>query len=209
MSSELDPGQLRFSPDTGLIPAVVQDASDGTVLMLGYMDREAVDRTRETRRVTFFSRSRNRLWEKGETSGHTLRLVSMVMDCDGDALLVRADPVGPTCHTGARSCFESTPVSVAPASALGDVLARLEAVIDQRAAEMPAGSYTASLLASGVLRTAQKVVEEAAETALAAAAQPERLVEESADLLYHLLVLWRSAGLDAQRVADELAGRGA
>ncbi len=209
MSSELDPGQLRFSPDTGLIPAVVQDASDGTVLMLGYMDRGAVDRTRETRRVTFFSRSRNRLWEKGETSGHTLRLVSMVMDCDGDALLVRADPVGPTCHTGARSCFESTPVPVTPASALGDVLARLEAVIDQRAAEMPAGSYTASLLASGVLRTAQKVVEEAAETALAAAAQPDRLVEESADLLYHLLVLWRSAGLDAQQIADELAGRGA
>ena len=209
MSSELDPGQLRFSPDTGLIPAVVQDASDGTVLMLGYMDREAVDRTRETRRVTFVSRSRNRLWEKGETSGHTLRLVSMVMDCDGDALLVRADPVGPTCHTGARSCFESTPFPGIPASALGDVLARLEAVIDQRAAEMPAGSYTASLLSSGVLRTAQKVVEEAAETALAAAAQPDRLAEESADLLYHLLVLWRSAGLDAQQVADELADRGA
>ena len=209
MSSEVDPEQLRFSPDTGLIPAVVQDAGDGRVLMLGYMNREALERTRDTGRVTFYSRSRKRLWEKGETSGHTLRLASIALDCDGDALLVRATPIGPTCHTGARSCFASTPAPATPGSGLGDVLARLGAVIDQRAADRPAGSYTASLLDAGVLRTAQKVVEEAAETALAAAAQPDRLAEESADLLYHLLVLWRAAGLDAQRVADELAGRGA
>lgn len=209
MSSEFDPGQVRFSPDTGLVPAVVQNVSDGTVLMLGYMNREALERTRDTGRVTFYSRSRKRLWEKGETSGHTLRLASIALDCDGDALLVRATPIGPTCHTGARSCFASTPAPATPGSGLGDVLARLGAVIDQRAADRPAGSYTASLLDAGVLRTAQKVVEEAAETALAAAAQPDRLAEESADLLYHLLVLWRAAGLDAQRVADELAGRGA
>lgn len=209
MSSEFDPGKLRYAPDTGLIPAIVQDASDGTVLMLGYMNHEAVERTQESLRVTFYSRSRKRLWEKGETSGHTLRLVSMAVDCDGDALLVRATPVGPTCHTGARSCFGPSPEAGTEAASLGDVLARLENVIDQRATTRPAGSYTASLLESGVLRAAQKVVEEAAETALAAAAEPDRLSAESADLLYHLLVLWRSAGLEPQQVADELAGRGA
>lgn len=209
MSSEVDPEQLRFSPDTGLIPAVVQDAGDGRVLMLGYMNREALERTRESRRVTFYSRSRQRLWEKGETSGHTLHLVSIAADCDGDALLVRAAPAGPTCHTGSRSCFETTGTAELPGSTLGDVLARLGSVIDRRALAKPAGSYTASLLSSGVVRTAQKVVEEAAETALAAAAEPDRLAAESADLLYHLLVLWRAAGLEAQRVADELADRGA
>jgi len=208
MSSELDPGQLRFSPDTGLIPAVVQDASDDTVLMLGYMNREALELTLESRRVTFFSRSRARLWEKGETSGHTLRLVSIAADCDGDTLLLRVNPAGPTCHTGARSCFGRTPEPATQVAGLGDVLARLGTVIDQRATEMPAGSYTASLLESGVLRTAQKVVEEAAETALAAAAEPGKLAAESADLLYHLLVLWQAAGLRPQDVADELAGRG-
>lgn len=209
MSSEFDPGKLQFAPDTGLIPAIVQDASDGTVLMLGYMNREAVARTRESRRVTFYSRSRKRLWEKGESSGHTLRLVSMAVDCDGDALLVRATPVGPTCHTGARGCFGPSPEDGTGVATLGDVLARLANIIDERATTKPAGSYTASLLESGVLRVAQKVVEEAAETALAAAAEPDRLSAESADLLYHLLVLWRSAGLEPQQVAAELAGRGA
>jgi phosphoribosyl-ATP pyrophosphohydrolase/phosphoribosyl-AMP cyclohydrolase len=209
MSSEVDPGQLQFSPDTGLIPVVVQDASDGSVLMLGYMNRQALMRTRESRRVTFYSRSRKRLWEKGETSGHTLRLVSMAADCDGDALLVRAIPAGPTCHTGARSCFAAAGAPEVPGATLGEVLTRLGSVIEERAATRPVGSYTAELLASGSIRAAQKVVEEAAETALAAAAEPDRLAAESADLLYHLLVLWRAAGLEPQQVAGELAGRGA
>jgi len=207
MSTDLDPNALRFSDDTGLIPTIVQDDEDGTVLMLGYMNREALDRTRTSGRVTFYSRSRGRIWEKGETSGNVLHLASLSADCDADALLVRATPDGPTCHTGARSCFGPAGDSGTPHTRLGKVLAGLWEVIEGRAASKPAGSYTVKLLEDGPLRPAQKVAEEAAETALASVAEPERLASESADLLYHLLVLWRAVGIDPADVAEELAGR--
>ncbi len=205
MASDFEVAEVRFEQASGLVPAIVQDADDGTVLMLGYMNAESLDRTLETRRVTFFSRSRGRLWEKGESSGHTLRLVSLAVDCDGDALLVGAVPAGPTCHTGRRSCFDPEGPSRAPD--LGSALAELGAVIEDRARDRPEGSYTTKLLGSGVGRVAQKVAEEAVETALAAVSEPERLAEESADLLYHLWVLWAAAGLGSGDVAKELRDR--
>ena len=205
MTIEFDTDAIRFDPDSGLVPALVQDAESDTVLMLGWMNREALQRTLDSGRVTFYSRSRNRLWEKGETSGNTLRLASLAADCDSDAILVRAHPQGPTCHTGSRSCFDPPVADGSPDRAtLGSVLARLSDVIAQRDRDRPAGSYTTDLLNAGLLRVAQKVAEESAETALSAVAEPDRLAEESADLLYHLLVLWRAAGLDPDRVADEL-----
>ena len=213
-----DPGSVAFSPDTGLVPAIVQSAGDGSVRMLGWMNREALDATLSSGRVTFYSRSREELWEKGATSGNWLELESIRTDCDRDALLVTARPHGPTCHTGRASCFDE-PADAAGVDAmvddsstgLGVVLERLEQLIADRAAERPAGSYTTSLLDAGRERIAQKVGEEAVETIVAAlgdeTARPERLVEESADLLYHLLVLWRSSGIDAGAVAAELRRR--
>ena len=201
MSTDFDPNALRFSDDTGLIPTIVQDDEDGTVLMLGYMNREALDRTRTSGRVTFYSRSRGRIWEKGETSGNVLHLASLSADCDADALLVRRylrSQRRPVCPAGD---------SGTPHTRLGKVLAGLWEVIEGRAASKPAGSYTVKLLEDGPLRPAQKVAEEAAETALASVAEPERLASESADLLYHLLVLWRAVGIDPADVAEELAGR--
>lgn len=209
----LDPA---FDPVTGLLPAIVQSADDGRVRMLGWMNAEALERTRRSGRVTLYSRSRGQLWEKGETSGNWLEPVDVRQDCDADALLVIARPHGPTCHTGRESCFGND----ATADGLGAVLRRLEATIAARDAERPDGSYTASLLDAGRKRAAQKVGEEAVEVALAAIAgdaevgeaesgdaESGRLIEESADLLYHLLVLWRSAGVPAQAVADTLAER--
>ena len=205
MTNDFDIAKVQFDEASGLVPAIVQDAGDGTVLMLGYMNAESLDRTLETRRVTFFSRSRGQLWEKGESSGHTLRLMSLALDCDGDALLVKAAPAGPTCHTGRRSCFDSEGQS--PGPDLATALIDLGVVIANRAMDRPEGSYTTKLLASGVGRVAQKVAEEAVETALAAVSEPERLAEESADLLYHLWVLWAAAGLDSGVVAKELRDR--
>ena len=208
MTFKLDPADVRFDENTGLVPAIVQDPADGTVLMLGYMNAEALRRTLESGQVAFFSRSRQRLWRKGETSGNTLRLISVEVDCDGDALLVRAAPEGPTCHTGRRSCFgESDALSPAAAPTLGEILSHLTEVIEQRDRERPSGSYTTSLLNAGTLRSAQKVAEEGIEVALAAAADPGRVASESADLLYHLLVLWRVLGLEATEVANELSRR--
>jgi phosphoribosyl-ATP pyrophosphohydrolase/phosphoribosyl-AMP cyclohydrolase len=181
----------------GLIPAIVQDDFDGAVLMVGYMDRAALAKTRRTRKVTFFSRSKARLWTKGESSGSFLKLVSLALDCDGDALLVRARPQGPTCHTGARTCFD------APLDFLKD----LEAVVDERVRRRPKGSYVAGLLKEGLDRVAQKVGEEAVETVIAAKnADKKALLGESADLLFHLAVLLRAKGLslsDAARVLRE------
>lgn len=196
----------------GLVPAVVQDADSGRVLMLGWMNREALDRTRASGLVHFFSRSRKTLWRKGETSGNALRLRSLAADCDGDALLVRAEPVGPTCHTGEVSCFFESPDSGgAPEDAgLGPALAALSRVIRQRAAERPNGSYTAKLLGAGTRRIAQKVGEEGIEVALAAAAgSREETVEEAADLLYHLLVLLEDLGIAPGEVGAALSRRSA
>jgi phosphoribosyl-ATP pyrophosphohydrolase/phosphoribosyl-AMP cyclohydrolase len=205
VSERFDPASVRFHESTGLAPAIVQDAGSGDVLMLGYMNAESLSRTLKTRRVTFWSRSRQCLWEKGGTSGNHLRLESIAADCDGDALLIRAWPAGPTCHAGSRSCFDlPDPGELA---SLSRTLIDLGAVIGERDRERPGGSYTTRLLESGVLRCAQKVAEEGVEVALAAAADPGRVASESADLLYHLLVLWRAAGVPPDRIAQELEER--
>ena len=184
---------LAWEKMGSLIPAIVQDALDGRVLMLGYMNKQALDTTLDTGRVTFWSRSRECLWTKGETSGNTLELVEAHMDCDGDCLLIRARPEGPTCHLGTDTCFDGD-AKTAPELAF---LAELERIITQRDDERPEGSYTTTLLESGVKRIAQKVGEEAVETALAAVAgDDEELLNESADLIYHLLVLLRSRKLE-------------
>lgn len=178
---------LAWNKQNGLLPAVVQDAASLRVLMLGYMDRQALQATLASGRVTFFSRSRQRLWTKGESSGHWLELVSVEADCDGDTLLVMALPQGPTCHLDRSSCFAGAP---------GDFLSELDAVIAGRERERPAGSYTTRLFDQGVRAIAQKVGEEGVETALAAVAQDDgALAGEAADLLYHLLVLLRARGL--------------
>jgi len=194
--------QLAWEKQQGLLPAIVQHAGSGAVLMLGYMNREALRASLEGRRVVFYSRSRQQLWAKGETSGHTLELVDVRQDCDADALLVTVWPAGPVCHLGTASCFGDEPATVAEGLAF---IAELETIIAERIAGNPEGSYTAKLYQSGVKRMAQKVGEEGLEVALAAAGEPdEQLLGEAADLLFHLLVLLRSRGLGVQAVVDEL-----
>jgi phosphoribosyl-ATP pyrophosphohydrolase/phosphoribosyl-AMP cyclohydrolase len=198
-----DLDRLDFDKMNGLLPAVVQDGG-GAVLMVGYMNREALLQTFARGRVVLFSRSRRRLWEKGETSGNTLDLVSVRADCDGDALLVTARPRGPVCHLGTATCFGQERPALEPLAFLGE----LGAVIAQRIAERPEGSYTARLYAQGRNRMAQKVGEEGLEVALAAVAETdEKLIGESADLLYHLLLLLKSRGLSLEQVAAELSLR--
>lgn len=188
-----------FDKGDGLIPAIVQDAGTHRVLMLGWMDRAALAATLDTRRVTFFSRSRQRLWTKGETSGHVLELVSLELDCDRDTLLVQAIAHGPTCHLQRTSCFPEAP---------GDVLGALDALIAARVREKPEGSYTTRLLDAGLPRIAQKVGEEGVETALAAVtADDAALAGEAADLLYHLVVLLNARGMGLRDVLDVLASR--
>ena len=200
-----DIATLDFDKTGGLLPAVVQHADSGAVLMLGYMNREALRETLTRRRVVFFSRSRQCLWEKGETSGHTLELTAVRTDCDRDALLVTALPAGPVCHLGSTSCFGDGAASTAGHLAF---LGALEAVIARRMAERPEGSYTARLYAEGPKRIAQKVGEEGLEVALAAVAETDdKLIAESADLLYHLLILLRSRGLRLEHVVAELESR--
>ena len=191
---------LDWDKQVGLIPAVVQDAASLRVLMLGYMDRAALQATLDSGHVTFFSRSKQRLWTKGETSGHFLDLVSIETDCDRDTLLVRAQPHGPTCHLGRESCFPNAPGH--PGDSLS-FLAELDALIEQRERERPAGSYTTHLFDKGVRSIAQKVGEEGVETALAAVVQDDAaLCGEAADLLFHLQVLLRARGLS---LADAVA----
>ncbi len=198
-ATTIDIEALAWSKQDGLLPAIVQDADTRRVLMLGYMSREALARTLELRRVTFFSRSRQQLWTKGESSGHVLTLVGLEVDCDHDTLLVQARPQGPTCHLGTVSCFPTAP---------GDVLADLDALIARRAIDRPAGSYTTKLFDSGIKRIAQKVGEEGLETALAAVVEDDAaLLGESADLLYHLIVLLRARGLNLDDVKRTLATR--
>lgn len=195
----LDIDGLAWDKQDGLLPAIVQDADSRRVLMLGYMSREALAKTLDSGQVTFFSRSKGRLWTKGESSGHVLALVSLEADCDRDTLLVQARPHGPTCHLGTTSCFPSAP---------GDVLGELQALIRARHAERPPGSYTTKLFDAGVKRIAQKVGEEGLETALAAVAEEDApLLGEAADLLYHLIVLLQARGLSLADAVAVLAQR--
>jgi phosphoribosyl-ATP pyrophosphohydrolase/phosphoribosyl-AMP cyclohydrolase len=196
---------LDWGKGDGLIPAVVQDASTGQVLMLGYMNRDSLLATVQSGNVTFFSRSKGRIWVKGETSGNFLKLVSIVPDCDDDSVLVLANPIGPTCHEGTQSCFGDTVSSRAKHLSF---LGKLEEVIEQRIAEKPEGSYTARIWAQGPTRIAQKVGEEGVEVALAAVTQEDdRLLSESADLLFHLALLLKSRNLSLTQAVKELEQR--
>lgn len=198
-------GTVDFAKGEGLLPAVIQHAGTGAVLMLGYMNRDALRETFERKRVVFYSRSKQRLWEKGETSGHTLDLLEVRLDCDADTLLITAWPRGPVCHQGTKTCFGDEPATVAERLAF---LGSLASVIEQRVTERPEGSYTARLFAQGPKRLAQKVGEEGLEVALAAVAEADdKVIAESADLLFHLLVLLKSRGLTLDRVVSELEHR--
>ena len=188
-------------PD-GLVPAIVQDAQTKTVLMLGYMNADAVAKTEATQQVTFYSRSKNRLWTKGEESGNVLKLVSISVDCDKDALLVKATPKGPTCHTGSDSCWNEENTSYY------GLLSELETIIVDRKNKPTDKSYVASLFAKGINKIAQKVGEEAVEVVIEAKDNDERLfLNESADLVFHLLILLQAKGYKLQDVVDVLEAR--
>lgn len=200
-----DVERLDWSKGGGLLPAVIQDADSRAVLMLGYMNAEALRQTFLRGKVVFFSRSRGELWEKGETSGHALEVVSVRADCDRDTVLVTARPRGPTCHRGTPTCFGDGRLHEG-----GDLafLARLEGIVDSRFSERPETSYTARLIAEGPRRVAQKIGEEGVEVALAGAGGSDtELLSESADLLFHLTVMLRARGLSLAQVAAELAAR--
>ncbi|HEY2678193.1 MAG TPA: bifunctional phosphoribosyl-AMP cyclohydrolase/phosphoribosyl-ATP diphosphatase HisIE [Steroidobacteraceae bacterium] len=197
---------LDWAKMGGLIPAIVQDADSGAVLMMGYMNQEALAATESCGRVTFWSRSKNRLWTKGETTGHFLEVRSIAADCDRDTLLILAHPAGPACHLGTATCWgEHAPQSLAQPLTF---IALLEQIIAQRIAERPSGSYTAKLLDQGMTRIAQKVGEEGLELALAGVAQSDaQIVSEAADLVYHTLLLLKAKGLSLARVEAELRSR--
>jgi phosphoribosyl-ATP pyrophosphohydrolase/phosphoribosyl-AMP cyclohydrolase len=200
-----DVGALDWNKGGGLLPAIVQHARTGRVLMLGYMNDASLRETLAGGRVVFYSRSRETLWTKGETSGHYLNVVDVSTDCDSDTILVLADPVGPTCHTGSESCFAAAAPTDAQRLAF---LALLENIIANRIADQPEDSYTAKLFAKGPSRIAQKVGEEGVETALAAVTRDdEGLVSECADLLFHLLVLLKSREISLEAVVAELKAR--
>lgn len=194
---------IDFDKSGGLVPAIIQDAATRQVLMLGYMNREAYEKTLAEKRVTFWSRSRNCLWTKGETSGHFLDMVDMKVDCDNDTLLVRVTPHGPVCHTGTDTCWGEE-------NAANPLLflSELQDFINRRREEMPEGSYTTSLFKDGLNRMAQKVGEEALEAVIEAVnGTDDRLLYEASDMFYHLIVLLASKGLRIEQVADELAER--
>jgi phosphoribosyl-ATP pyrophosphohydrolase/phosphoribosyl-AMP cyclohydrolase len=195
--------EIRFD-ERGLIPAVVQDAATREVLTLAYMNRESLARTLETRQTWFWSRSRNELWHKGETSGNTQEVVSLALDCDRDAIIVLVKPAGPACHTGAVSCFDTGTQQ----PALGPLLDELYGLIESRERERPAGSYTTYLFAEGLDKILKKVGEESAETIIAAKNEDgARLTAETADLVYHLLVLLVARGVSLTDIAAELGRR--
>ncbi len=201
LTTAADLDRLDYSKLGGLMPLVAQDAGTGDVLMVGFANRAALEKTLQTRQVHFWSRSRGELWRKGETSGNTLGLVSLHADCDGDAVLARAHPAGPTCHTGERSCFG------AGTAAPGAVLARLDATLASRAKERPPGSYTVRLLEDDNLRI-KKLGEENAELIAALALQDEeRALEEAGDLLYHVLVALRAEGVTVAELLAALKAR--
>lgn len=189
----------------GLVPAIVQDAQTRTVLMLGFMNAKAIEKTRRSGRVTFFSRSKRRLWTKGETSGNYLEVVSTSVDCDQDTLLIQANPAGPVCHTGAATCFGT---DNDPLTSPTDVLTELEAVIDQRREQKPDDSYVADLFAKGINKIAQKVGEEAVELVIEAKDDnSERFKSEAADLLFHYLILLRAKEVSIKDVIGVLKQR--
>jgi phosphoribosyl-ATP pyrophosphohydrolase/phosphoribosyl-AMP cyclohydrolase len=195
---------LDFNKQGGLIPAIIQDAQTGRVLMLGFMNEEACQKTVESKKVTFYSRTKQRLWTKGETSGNFLHVVKILVDCDSDTLLIKANPTGPVCHIGTDTCFgeengETTGLFF---------LEYLQDFIDIRYQEMPEGSYTTSLFRKGINRMAQKVGEEAVETVIEATnGTGERLLYEASDLIYHLIVLLTSKGYRIEDLARELKKR--
>jgi phosphoribosyl-ATP pyrophosphohydrolase/phosphoribosyl-AMP cyclohydrolase len=196
--------RLDWAKGNGLLPAIVQHWRSGEVLMLGYMNAEALAQTRVSGLVAFHSRSRQRLWTKGESSGHVLALKSVRIDCDADTLLVQAEPRGPTCHRGTSSCFGESAEAGPP---LG-FLAELDALVASRYADRPVGSYTTDLFKGGIRRMAQKVGEEGVETALAAVVQDDAsLLGEAADLIFHLIVMLRARGLSLDDVAALLSAR--
>jgi phosphoribosyl-ATP pyrophosphohydrolase/phosphoribosyl-AMP cyclohydrolase len=198
----INPNDIDWQKQAGLVPAIIQDAQAGSVLMLGYMNREALELTQSSGRVTFFSRTKNRLWQKGESSGHFLKLSTIHLDCDADTLLIQAIPEGPTCHTGSTTCW-----GPAPSTEIG-FLQELDRLIERRYTERPEGSYTTQLFAQGTKRMAQKVGEEGVEVALAALGDSdEELLGESADLLFHLMVLLRSKNLRLSDVVQVLRAR--
>ena len=195
--------KIDFEKSGGLVPAIIQDPNTKNVLMLGYMNQEAFEKTVATKKVTFWSRSRNCLWTKGETSGNYLNLIDIKVDCDNDTLLVKAIPDGPTCHTGTDTCWgednKENPLAF---------LTELQDFIDKRHEEMPEGSYTTKLFKDGINKIAQKVGEEALETVIEATnGTSDHLVYEASDLLYHLTVLLTSKGLRIEQIADELHKR--
>jgi len=196
--------EIKFDLQTGLAPAVVQDAVSGQVLMLAYMNAASVKQTHESGLVTFYSRSRQELWVKGETSGNFLKFVSMAADCDGDALLVKANPVGPVCHTGSYTCWEEDKAKV---SSL-DFLKQLEAVIHQRRSQSPETSYVARLFSKGINKIAQKVGEEAVEVVIEAKDNDDDLfLNEAADLVFHLMILLEAKDKGLEDVVTILKGR--
>lgn len=194
--------KIDFEKMGGLVPAIVQDNVTGKVLMLGFMNKEAYDITVKTRKVTFYSRTRQKLWTKGEESGHFLNLVKILIDCDNDTLLVKANPTGPVCHTGADTCWgEKNEAGISFLTYLQDFIAK-------RYEEQPENSYTTSLFRSGVNRMAQKVGEEAVETVIEATnGTDDRLIYEASDLIYHLIVLLTAKGHRIEELATELRAR--
>ena len=198
----MNPDELTFD-DRGLIPAIVQDARTREVLTLAYMNRESLAKTIETRQTWFWSRSRNELWHKGETSGNTQEVVDLVADCDGDALVVLVNPAGPACHTGARSCFD-----LDLKEDIGSLLNQLYDLVQDRQRERPEGSYTTYLFDKGIDKILKKVGEESAETIIAANNEETKpLVGEVSDLIYHLLVLLVERGVSLNQIRDELEQR--
>ena len=197
--------KIDFEKMGGLVPAIIQDAETKNVLMLGFMNQEAYQKTLDTKHVTFWSRTRQTLWTKGETSGHYLNLVDIKIDCDNDTLLVKVHPIGPTCHTGTDTCWGEE--NVQQGSSL-QFLSELQDFIDLRKQQMPEGSYTTKLFRDGVNKIAQKVGEEALETVIEATnGTGDHLIYEASDLLYHLIVLLTQQGLRIDQVAEELHRR--
>ncbi len=189
---------IKYDASTGIIPAVIQDVNTGKVLMLGYMNSDALAATRATGKVTFYSRSKQRLWTKGETSSHFLHVWSIATDCDEDTLLIKVKPDGPTCHEGYDTCFQEDNIS-------NDFIRELESIIKHRKDHPKEGSYTTSLFNSGIQKIAQKVGEEAVETILEAQSNnPKALVYEASDMIYHLLVLLQAKDSSWQAVIDQL-----
>ncbi len=199
---------IDFDKMDGLVPAIIQDADTRQVLMLGFMNREAYDKTLSTGKVTFWSRTRQTLWTKGETSGNFLNLVSMAVDCDNDTLLVKVHPDGPTCHTGTDTCWGEANTPIAQSDSPLQFIAELQDFIEKRKEEMPEGSYTTRLFRDGIAKISQKVGEEALETVIEAISGPDdKLVYEAGDMVYHLLVMLTARGLRIEDIAEELRRR--